>query len=71
VVSGQWAVFSGRGVAGADLRGEDPLEAAVQSHGWAQMRGVFFATDEHGFSRMNRRGIWLSTKHTKSTKHCL
>ena len=56
MVSGQWAVFSGRGVAGADLRGEVPLEAAVQSHGWAQMRGVFFATDEHGFSRMNRGG---------------
>jgi len=28
----------------------------VVGHGWATDQGCFFATDEHGFSRMNRRG---------------
>ena len=53
----------GRGE-GLGVRGEVPLEAAVQSHGC----GVFFATDEHGLSRMNRRGFGCPRNTRKARK---
>jgi hypothetical protein len=47
----------GRGE-GPGVRGEVPLEAGFAEPRMSTDEGCFWATDEHGFSRMNRRGSW-------------
>ncbi len=46
----------GRGE-GSGVRGEDSLEAGFAEPRMSTDAGCFFATDEHGFSRMNQRGF--------------
>jgi hypothetical protein len=48
----------GRGE-GPGVRGEVPLEAGFAEPRMSTDEGCFWATDEHGFSRMNRRGSWV------------